>query len=152
MKRSAELAPLSREHHVALEVSLRLRKATASDADEVRARFLRFYEDEAREHFSAEEEFLLPAFARHVPPDDADVVRVLVEHVELRRRAADVARGIAGPSDLHALGHLLHDHVRHEERTLFPRIEAALDDEELAVLGEQLHSECAAQPPSSSPG
>lgn len=147
MKRSAELAPLSREHHLALEVALRLRKATDADAADVRERFLRFYEEEAREHFRDEEEVLLPAFARHVPPDDPDIVRVLVEHVELRRRAEDVARGGAGADELRVLGGLLHDHVRHEERTLFPRIEAALDAEELTALGLRLHADCAASPP-----
>ncbi len=142
MKRSDQLAPLSREHHVALEVALRLSRATAADAASVRERFLRFYADEAREHFRAEEEFLLPAFARHVPPDDPDIVRVLVEHVELRRRAADVARDATDLEELRALGGLLRDHVRHEERTLFPRIEAALGDDELAALGVLLHTEC----------
>jgi hypothetical protein len=146
VKRSQQLAPLSREHHAALEVALRLRRATDADAAAVRERFLRFYETEAREHFRAEEEHLLPAFARHAPADDPDIVRVLVEHVELRRRAVDVARG-AGPEELHALGDLLRDHVRHEERTLFPRVEAALAADELAALGELLHSDCAAQAP-----
>ena len=138
MKRSAQLSSLSREHHVALEVALRLRKATGADAGAARDRFLQFFEDEAREHFRAEEELLLPAFARHAAPDDPDIVRVLTEHVELRRRAADLAGGVADPDELNALGTLLHDHVRHEERTLFPRVEAALDGDELAALGAEL--------------
>jgi hemerythrin superfamily protein len=32
------------------------------------------------------------------------------------------------------------DHVRFEERVLFPRVESALDPEELAELGRQLRS------------
>jgi hemerythrin-like domain-containing protein len=32
------------------------------------------------------------------------------------------------------LGELLHEHVRAEERELFPAIEAALPDEELSAL------------------
>ena len=121
MQRSDELAPLSREHHVALEVALRLRRASEDDAAECGAAFLTFFEDEAREHFRAEEELLLPAFARHAPADDPDVVRVLVEHVELRRPRAGPAAPAGALAALHALGELLTGHVRHEERTLFPR-------------------------------
>lgn len=141
MKRSDQLAPLSRQHHVALEVALRLRKVSTTDAAAARDRFLQFFEDEAREHFRAEEELLLPAFARHVPADDPDIVRVLIEHVELRRRAADLTRGMVDADELHALGDLLNDHVRHEERTLYPRIEAALEGEELVALGAVLDAE-----------
>lgn len=147
MKRSAQLSSLSREHHVALEMALRLRKATASDAGAVRERFVRFFEDEARPHFRAEEELLLPAFARHVSPEDPDIVRVLTDHVEVRRRAADLAAGVVDLAELHALGNLLHDHIRHEERRLFPRIEAALDSEALAQLGAVLDAERGAHSP-----
>ncbi len=138
MQRSDELAPLSREHHVALEIALRLRRASADDAQAVRAAFLTFFEDEARAHFRAEEELLLPAFARHAPADDPDVVRVLVDHVDLRRRAADLDAGPGALQALHELGELLNAHVRHEERTLFPRIEAALSAAELQALGTAL--------------
>lgn len=138
MQRSDELSPLSREHHVALEMALRLKRAAPTDAEAVQAAFLRFFVDEGQRHFQAEEEFLLPAFARHAAAEDPDVVRVLVEHVELRRRAQDLAGGPVSLEDLHALGELLSDHVRHEERALFPRIEAALEPAQLAALGRQL--------------
>lgn len=138
MQRSDELAPLSREHHVALAMALRLRRATDADAAAVREAFLEFFEAESRAHFRAEEELLLPAFARHAPADDPDVVRVLVEHVEIRRRAADAAAGERSAAELHALGELLHDHVRHEERALFPRVEAALSTDELTALAAAL--------------
>lgn len=147
MQRSDELAPLSREHHVALEMALRLRRATAADAEPVRVAFLRFFEDEAREHFRAEEELLLPAFARHAATDDPDVVRVLVEHVEMRRCAQQLAAGTSDVEELRVLGELLNAHVRHEERTLFPRIEAALDPDELAALGTALAAQGGAHHP-----
>ena len=72
------------------------------------------------------------------PSDDPDVVRVLDEHAEIRRRAERLAAGERDVEQLHALGELLNGHVRHEERTLFPRIEAALDPAELAALGAAL--------------
>ncbi len=136
MQRSTELTPLSREHHQALALALRLRRCDADDVPVLRADAGAFWRDEARAHFRAEEEIVLPAAAAHIPPDDPDVVRVLVEHVWLRQAFLGVADTAAG--DLRALGALLHDHVRHEERVLFPRIEAALAPDELAALGTAL--------------
>jgi hemerythrin-like domain-containing protein len=62
-------------------------------------------------------------------------VRVLVEHVEIREAALRLEEDNAPPlENLHALGALLHGHIRHEERTLFPLIEKALSEEELVDL------------------
>jgi hemerythrin-like domain-containing protein len=140
VQRSNELAVLSREHHIALELALRLQRATDADAKSVTKATLDFWRREGREHFRLEEELLLPAFARHAGADDADVVRVLIEHVDIRRRIADLETGRIDVAALNALGEALRDHVRHEERTLFGRIEETLKPEELATLGTTLHA------------
>lgn len=139
MKRSDALAHLSRDHHQGLVVAQRLRRATPETAVAARDAFLDFWKAEGHDHFRAEEELLLPAFARHQPPTHDAVVRVLTEHVDLRRRAGDLAAETR-PScdDLHALGDRLRDHIRHEERVLFPLIEAALPAEELLRLAAAL--------------
>ena len=90
MKRSEELAPLSRDHHRGLFVALALRRATRADAAAARAGFLEFWRSGGQQHFAIEEEVLLPGFARRGPADHEAVVRVLVEHVDLRRRAQDL--------------------------------------------------------------
>lgn len=138
MQRSEELSPLSREHHQALALALRLRRCEDDDVVELRAAAAAFWVSDGQAHFRAEEEVVLPAGAPYVAPDDPDVVRVLVEHVQLRRRFAAVAD--ASPADLRALGELLHDHVRHEERVLFPRLEAAMPADELAAVGAALQA------------
>ena len=139
MKRSDALAHLSRDHHRGLFVAQRLRRATAETATEALGDFLEFWRTEGHEHFRSEEEFLLPAFARHEPPTHEAVVRVLTDHVELRRRAADLESGPAPAcDDLHELGARLHDHIRFEERVLFPLIEEALSGDELAELAAAL--------------
>jgi hypothetical protein len=136
VQRSNELAVLSREHHVALELALSLQRATDVDAETVRQATLDFWREEGRLHFRLEEELLLPAFARHAGADDADIVRVLVEHVDIRRRIGDLETDPRVDSAaLNALGEQLRDHVRHEERTLFGRIEATLDPDELGAVG-----------------
>ena len=55
-------------------------------------------------------------------------------HGLVRALRAHVAAGDVPGDELRALGDLLHDHVRAEERELFPAIEAALGDA-LAELG-----------------
>lgn len=135
MKRAQALAPLSHQHHQGLYVALKLRRADRAMAREARDAFLEFWNREGREHFRLEEEALLPAFARHAEHDHPAVVQVLVEHVDLRRRGADVADASEpDPEVLRDLGERLERHIRHEERVLFPLIEQAVPVEELERL------------------
>lgn len=139
MKRSPVLEPLSRDHHQALVVAQRLRRASPETAAEVRERFLDFWRSEQVRHFRVEEEVLLPAYAGHGDPGHPLVVRVLVDHVEIRHRADRLARNPSPPIEaLQRLGSKLAEHVRLEERELFPLIEAALPDEELEPLCERI--------------
>ena len=135
MKRAEALQPLSRDHHPALEVALKLRRATDRDADAVRREFLEVWREHGALHFRVEEDVLLPAAAHRVDPSDPAVVRVLTDHIEIRRRASDLEGSEEPvPGDLNTLGEALNDHVRHEERVLFPMIDEALSEEELSRL------------------
>lgn len=137
MKRSDALAPLSRDHHQALAVALRLRRAADPAAD--RAAFLAFFEHEGAVHFAIEEDVVLPTVAEALPVSDPDVRRVLDEHAELRRRAAALAAAPEpDPGELRGIGELLAGHVRHEERVLFGRVEEALDADGLRELGRRI--------------
>jgi len=86
-----------------------------------------------------EENVMLPAFAQHGDPTCPEVVRVLTDHVEIRRRAADLeSASDPDAADLNALGEMLNDHVRHEERVLFPLIEESLPPAELEALAQRI--------------
>ena len=139
MTRAAALEELSRDHHHALVVAQGLRRASVDTAAAARRAFLSYWESEGRQHFRSEEEVLLPAFARQGDAGHEAVVRVLVDHVDLRRRAADVAAHTDLPlHQLRELGERMHAHVRHEERVLFRLIEQALPEPELAALAAAL--------------
>jgi hemerythrin-like domain-containing protein len=99
--------------------------------------FLEHWEAEEKLHFRAEEEILLPAYAVHGEADHPAILRMLLEHLTIRR---DVTRlGGAPPLDLlHDLGRRLADHVALEEHQVFPLIEAAIPEPELQLLGERL--------------
>jgi hemerythrin-like domain-containing protein len=134
VKRSPELAGLSRDHHVALEHALRLRRAGAEDTLKAVARFLAFFVDEGERHFAQEEAVLLPL----VPADQSRAgERMLSDHAEIRRRAA--ALGERPDAALASeLGELLSAHVRFEERVLFPMLEARLPAATLAEAARRL--------------
>lgn len=132
MKRAEALQPLSRDHLRALLTAKALREAT--DAEAARAAFLDFWRDHGAHHFRIEEEVLLPWWARFAPVDREGVERILEEHLEVRRQTLRLEDGEGSLEELHDLGKLLHDHVRFEERRLFPTIEDSLSSEQLAQL------------------
>lgn len=106
-------------------------------------KFLRFWEKNGRLHFREEEEILLPAYARHVPLEsDADAMRMLADHAAIRARIENLREllqtGRPVETALAELGRMLNDHVRLEENRIFPRIEKALSEPELAALGQRL--------------
>jgi hemerythrin-like domain-containing protein len=88
-------------------------------------------------HFREEEEVLLPTLARFSELDQPIVARVLLDHVRIRRLADDVG-GDGALDPLHTLGTELEQHVRREERELFPLIEESLPEPELVALSERL--------------
>jgi hypothetical protein len=142
MKRSKALAALSRDHHEALVVAQKLRRATAATACDARDAFLAAYwTGHGREHFRLEEELLFPAYAGYGDPHDPLVLRALGQHVMLRHRAAALADGgTALPGSLEQLGAELAAHVRLEEREVFPLMERVMPTHELEAVARQLES------------
>jgi hemerythrin-like domain-containing protein len=144
MKRAEALRPLSREHLVALLAAKKLKEA--GELGEATRAFLDFWRDEGRRHFQIEEEVLLPGWAMHAEVDRDGVRRMLDEHLAIRREALRFEAGEASLEEARELGRLLHDHVRFEERLLFPRIEADLGTEDLARLAAAIEEAEAATP------
>lgn len=138
MKRHDALASLSRDHHHALVVAQRLKRANQSTAAGARDAFLDYWRADGQRHFREEEDILLPCYAGHGDPDLLIVARVLIDHVRIRRLAHEIADDSLSIDVLHALGEQLSDHVRREERELFPLIEQALPEAELARLVQLL--------------
>ena len=138
MKRADALQPLSRDHLKALLAAKRV--GEAEDVDTAARAFTAFWDAE-RYHFRVEEEILLPHWAAHADVDAAAVERMLADHLAIRADALRLEGEKLSLDELHALGNRLHDHVRFEERVLFPMIEKALDAEAMERLGAHLHSQ-----------
>ena len=113
MKRDPRLAQLSREHHTALRVGRRLLEGGASAV-------LGAEQDALAAHFAEEEARFVPLLRER--GEAALAERLLREHAALRGLFADAARGEREAET----GQALIDHVRFEERELFPIIEGLL--------------------------
>ena len=140
MKRSEALAPLSRDHHQALEAARRLRRASGADLDDAVEWFHRFWQEHGRGHFAIEEELLLPAISEADPEWRAAVQRVRDEHGAIRERIPGLRAGAPAErlAAAHELGGVLHDHVRFEERHLFGLLEDRLAANALVALGRAI--------------
>ena len=112
MKRDPRLQPLSREHHHALVLARRAMRGGLTPG-EARSTF---YEMLAL-HFATEEKDLVPVLRAAGRSDLAD--RMLYEHEKIRTALAR--------EHIATFGRLLAEHVRFEERELFPAYEALLD-------------------------
>lgn len=124
MKRDPRLQRLSSDHHAALVLARALsRRAEEGTLDaalvaDLRGRFDR----ELDPHFRVEEEVLLPPLRAL---GDAELVaRIESDHATLRAHLLAAEQGDHGR--LADFARLLVEHVRFEERTLFPRCEAAI--------------------------
>lgn len=141
MKRDPALAPLSREHHHELSLARTLRRAATAGPEQRLAAgsgYVDHFFGPTVDHFRHEEEIIFPAYARHVGSTPL-LERILREHMELRGLALElrtqVTAGDAEPETLEAIGTLLRDHVRLEERELFEEIQRVVPDDELSGFG-----------------
>ena len=122
MKRAQLLIQLSREHHTALVLA---KHARALEADTV-SQFLRDFKErwnnELVPHFAEEERTLLPAL--QTAGETALTERLLSDHQQLRALSQRLIDGEIGAGE--PFGTLLAEHVRFEERELFPCYETLL--------------------------
>lgn len=145
MKRTEALKPLSREHHHTLFVAKEVRDADESGAEEARAALVDLWHEENALHFRIEEEVLLPGSGLEGPDRDEEVARMLADHLKIRRRMAKLATEAreGAPVDLEDLKEFagfMRDHVRFEERELFPRIEREMADDALEELAAAIEA------------
>lgn len=126
MKRHQSLQALSREHHNALQLALRAKRAAISGdqtmIDEMAAACLAAFSAELNPHFIVEETTLLPLLL--AVGEDNLVAQVEREHRELRHFFSQFKQPDA--KTLLGFAELLTFHVRFEERKMFVVLERLL--------------------------
>ncbi|MFB6261149.1 MAG: hemerythrin domain-containing protein [Thiohalorhabdaceae bacterium] len=141
MYRDEALRPLSRQHHIALVFAKTLRQWRRKEVSQARQRQVaeaahRFWEVELIPHFRAEEETLLGRWDR--PGTDPVVTRVLQEHLAIHRVAQRLGRALreghisVAWDEALRMGDCVHAHIRFEERSWLPELEAEMSSDLLA--------------------
>ena len=138
IKRSGQLAPLSREHHEGLLFAWKIRQGLKNGTDiKSISQFVQwFWENELQGHFKKEEQVL----AKYLPVDDALVHRMIDEHQNIEA-LVQINENIADKSLLEQLAGAVNDHIRFEEREVFPHAERTLTTEQLNLVYHQLTEE-----------
>jgi iron-sulfur cluster repair protein YtfE (RIC family) len=147
MKRAPELRALSEDHHHGLVHARRLRQAAEGSeghTPEAAAKaFLDLWQKDTSIHFRKEEEVLLPVVACHGGDVSQDpLVEMLAQHARIRglvmRLSDEVVGGNVRPETLREIGELLEEHIRLEERVVFPLVEDSLPEAALTELAARL--------------
>lgn len=147
MKRHKSLYVLSNDHQHGLVLSLKLKysKQPISSSLKEEVRILRNelidkFDNDLSKHFKLEETYLVPLF-----PENELIGRMLDEHKKLEDFYGKIYSKAEKWSfrqfreKLNLFGELLEQHIRFEERELFPMIEQNLTEEQLKTLGENLN-------------
>jgi hemerythrin-like domain-containing protein len=134
VKRHPSLQPLSDDHHGALVLARQVRRAAErardpQQLDETWQDVRRRFERDLEPHFRAEEEWLFPQL--EAAGERAGIARARADHARLR----ELARSEAGRALAAEFAAVLHDHVRFEERELFPRAQRLLSAAALEAAG-----------------
>jgi len=137
IKRTSQLLPVSREHHFGLLFCWKIRQGIKkSIAVDRMLDYLKFFFDgHLKEHFADEERLLF------TDRSDTLVQSAIRQHTALRHEIENLlnSAGTVKPEQLGRLADELDEHIRFEERTLFPHLEQTLPAGDLNAIGEQLH-------------
>jgi hemerythrin-like domain-containing protein len=154
-RRHDSLILLSREHHYALMLCLRIHRGMVKHREDASwlqkkaADAIRFFEGDLIDHFGAEEEALFPAM-RDLADATALIQELLSEHREMERLIECLrrARDESLATLLNQFADLLEAHIRKEERQLFPVYERQVSSTLARQVGQRVSERIgpAAQP------
>ncbi|SRR5665213_922170 len=140
MKREKFLWSLTQGHHGALVGARNIRNRLVSVGVNETHSLLKlseevslFFEYDLSEHFRGEEDEVLRLFEAHAGPGDADLLKIRKDHEAIELLAKALTK-----NELQLFADTLTAHIRFEEDIFFPRVEAALTDEEKNILAERL--------------
>jgi hemerythrin-like domain-containing protein len=135
IKRSPQLAPLSREHHDGLLFAWKIKQGIDNKAPlDIMVKYtLWYWRHHIKPHFFQEEKILLP----YMPANHPMAVKLQEDHDHIRELILDLDDA-ADKRSLVILSDLLNAHIRFEERELFGYLEGLLTPEQLDTVFAQL--------------
>lgn len=135
LKRHKALQPLSREHHLALLLCWKIRRGLELDIapDRIGKYVTAMWHHQLGGHFDTEERFVFPILGL-----EHDLVKeAMQDHCYLQRMILNEPFTI---ETLNRIEERLEQHVRLEERFLFPLIQLAATEEQMAQV-EEVHND-----------
>ncbi|HEX7902494.1 MAG TPA: hypothetical protein VF487_01350 [Chitinophagaceae bacterium] len=137
IKRSPQLAPLSREHHEALLFVWKIRQGLKFEVscDKLREFTLWFWKGHIKQHFFQEEKILLP----YLPVDHPMAEKMRTEHAQVRELVLSLDKE-AEKETFIQLTDLAEKHIRWEERKLFIHLEEVLTTPQLDTIYKALEA------------
>jgi len=135
VKRNKHLVALSKDHHFTLLFCWKIRTGLKLNVETGRIKnyVQYFWQTHMQPHFNEEETILF------VPVKDAAVQKAIDEHAAIKQQVnAIIASKHNEPLQLKMLADATDDHVRYEERELFPHLEKILTETQLEYVGKQL--------------
>jgi len=138
LKRSKELAPLSREHHDGLLFAWKIKQGLANGTPiETLCNYARwFWINHIKPHFRDEEKVLV----KFLPQDNALVQQMFKEHAQIRDLIISLDKE-PDSNSLQLLAEVINNHIRFEERQLFGYAEENLSSEQLDEIYKALPHE-----------
>jgi len=138
LKRSKELAPLSREHHDGLLFAWKIKQGIANGTSiETLCNYARwFWTNHLKSHFTDEETVLV----KFLPADNPLVLQMFQEHAQIRELIISLDKEPVSNS-LKLLAEHINNHIRFEERKLFVYVENTLTQEQLDGIYKELPHE-----------
>jgi len=135
LKRSKELAPLSREHHDGLLFAWKIKQGLANGTSiETLCNYtLWFWSNHIKTHFKDEEKVLV----KFLPANNPLVLQMFKEHAQIRDLIISLDKE-PDSSSLQLLGEFINNHIRFEERELFAYAERTLTQEQLNEIYNDL--------------
>jgi len=135
IKRSKELAPLSREHHDGLLFAWKIKQGLANGTSiETLCNYTRwFWSNHIKPHFKDEEKGLV----KFLLEENALVKQMFKEHAQIRDLIISLDKEPDSTS-LQLLAEFITNHIRFEERELFAYAEQTLTSEQLNEIYAEL--------------
>lgn len=139
IKRNKNIVKLSQDHHASLLFCWKLRKGIKYHANvQTMVDYVSYFWDHHFSlHFREEEEFLF------APLKDKVVMKAMDDHQKIETLIREINfTGTENQEDvLLELAGMVDEHVRYEERILFPHLEKELSEEQLLHIGTQISGE-----------
>ena len=134
--RSEHIKRLSREHHFTLLFCWKIRQGlkTNVSGERIRKYVQYFWQQHLQPHFREEEKILF------APMKDRHVQRAINEHTSIRQQIEHLSTYPQNKErkTLAKIADMVDEHVRYEERELFPHLERKLSEEQLENIGKLL--------------